>query len=139
MVHEDIQQLATGARELRNFGLMVGGVFLLLGGFSLWRHGAVWPWLVTPGALLVFLGFLAPFALKQLYVSWMALAFTLGLVASIVLLTLFFFLLLTPIAWVARLCGQDFLSLRLDPQAKSYWLSRDRTSVRQPADYERQF
>ena len=96
MVRHDIQQLATGTRELRKFGLMVGGVFLLLGGFFLWRHGAFWPWLVTPGALLVFLGCLAPFALKQIYVIWMALAFTLGLGVSTVLLALFFFLVVTP-------------------------------------------
>jgi hypothetical protein len=139
MVHEDIQQLATGPRELRKFGLMVGGVLLLLGGFSLWRHGAAWPWLVAPGTLLVFLGFLAPVALKQIYVGWMVLAFTLGLGVSTVLLTLFFFLVVTPIARVARLCGKDFLSLRLDPHAKSYWLTRDRASAGQPADYEQQF
>ena len=87
MVHEDIQQLPTGARELRKFGLMVGGVFLLLGAYCLWRHRAAWPWLVTPGALLVFLGLLAPLSLKQIYVGWMALAFTLGVGVSTVLLT----------------------------------------------------
>src|SRR5436309_2272290 len=124
MIHKEIQQLSTRPSELRKFGLMIGGVFLLLGGFCLWRHKAAWPWLVAPGALLVVLGFRAPSSLRQLYLAWMALAFALGLVVSSALLTSFFFLILTPIAWVARLCGKDFLSLRLDPQAKSYWLLR---------------
>ena len=90
-------------------------------------------------ALLVVLGFRAPSSLRQLYLAWMALAFALGLVVSSALLTSFFFLILTPIAWVARLCGKDFLSLRLDPQAKSYWLLRARARGRPLADYEQQF
>src|SRR5437867_3902417 len=102
MLHTASPQLGIGAHELRKFGLLVGGVFLLLGGFFLWRHKTVWPWLVSPGALLVILWCLAPFALKQIYGTWMALAFALGLVVSTVLLTLFFFLVVTPIAWVAR-------------------------------------
>jgi len=139
MINEEIQQLSTGARELRKFGLMVGGVFLLLGGLCFWRHTAAWPWLVTPGALLVLLGSLTPLSLKHVYVGWMALALTLGSVVSAVLLTIFFYLIVTPFALAARLCGKDFLSLRLDPQTKSYWLLRDRTNARTPAGYEQQF
>ena len=36
----DLQQLSTTTRDLRKFGLVVGGVFLLLGGWFLFRHKA---------------------------------------------------------------------------------------------------
>jgi hypothetical protein len=139
MIQKDLQQLSTTTRDLRKFGLVVGGVFLLLGGWLLWRNKPAWPGLLTPGALLVLLGLVVPRTLKTVYVAWMLLAFTLGLVVSTVMLTLFYFLVITPIAFVGRMIGKDFLSEKLDPDAESYWLQRDRSVVRQPADYEKQY
>jgi len=76
--------------------------------------------------------------LKCIYIAWMSVAFVLGFVMAHVILTLFFFLVVTPIGLCARLAGKDFLSLKLDPKANSYWLSRP-AEVKTPADYERQF
>ena len=36
----DLQQLSTKTRDLRKFGLVVEAVFLLLGGWFLFRHKA---------------------------------------------------------------------------------------------------
>ena len=83
-------------------------------------------------------GLLAPRVLKYIYIAWMALAFVLGFIVSGILLTLFFFLVITPIGWVARCFGNDFLSLKLDRRTPSYWLPRER-KTKKPSDYERQF
>jgi len=139
MIREELKQLSTTPRDLRKFGLVVGGVFLLLGLWFLLRHKPVWPYLLSPGALLVVFGLVAPRALRQVYLGWMAMAFVLGLVVSTLLLTLFFFLVITPVSLLARLFGKDFLSLRLDRAAPSYWLSRERGAPRQAVDYERQY
>jgi hypothetical protein len=139
MIQRDLQQLSHTTRDLRKFGLLVGGVFLLLGGWFLFRHRPVWPWFLFPGMLLVLLGLIAPRMLRTVHIAWMGLAFTLGLAVSTVLLTLFYFLVVTPLALAGRLGGKDFLSEKLVPQAKSYWLPRDRSVVRQPADYEQQY
>jgi hypothetical protein len=138
MIQEELHQLTTTRRDLRKFGLMVGGVFAVLGGFFLFRHKGFWPYLLVPGGLLVFFGVVAPRALKGVYLGWMALAFSLGLIMSTLVLSLCFFLILTPLAFLARLAGKDFLSLKLDPTVRSYWV-RDRPANRQPADLERQF
>ncbi|MFN3408744.1 MAG: SxtJ family membrane protein [Limisphaerales bacterium] len=137
-LREDIQQLQTDTATLRKFGLMVGGVFLVLGGLFLWRQKAIGPWLFWPGVPLVVLGAVLPRSLKYVYVAWMSLAFVLGFIVAHVILTLFFYLVVTPIGLAARLAGKDFLSLKLDRNATSYWLPR----VEKPksaADYERQF
>ena len=139
MLRQELTQLSTAPGALRKFGLVVGSVFLLLGLWFLLRHKPVWPYLLSPGALLILLGLLAPRLLRQVYLAWMAMAFVLGLVVSTVLLTLFFFLVITPVSLVARLFGKDFLSLRIDRTAASYWLPREHGAPRQPADYERQF
>ena len=137
-LREDIRKLKTGPRELRKFGWLVGGVFVALGVWFLLRHKAHYPWCLWPGIALVLLGTAAPRALKWVYVVWMSLAFVLGSIVSQVILTLLFFCVITPIGFVARLTGNDFLRLKPDPNARSYWSART-ARARQPADYEKQF
>lgn len=137
MILDEIRELKTGRRELRNFGLLVGGV---LAGFGvlMWLRGKpLFPWVLVPGALLVALGLVFPRCLKYVYLAWMSLAVVLGFVVSHVLLTLMFFLVIAPIGLVARLLRRDFLRLRIDREASTYWIPRERASKQ--SDYERQF
>ena len=139
MIREELKQLSTTPRDLRKFGLLVGGVFAAIGVWLLIKHKPAGPWLLAPGVLLMLLGWAAPTTLKPVYLCWMALAILLGIVVSTVLLTLFYFLVFTPIGLAAQLMGKDFLSRKLDRAARTYWLPRDRSVSRKPADYERQF
>src|SRR5262245_20841736 len=138
MTNREIEQLSTSPRNLRKFGLLVGGVFLLLGCWCLYRQKPAWPYLLTPGALLVAGALIAPGSLKHVYIAWMSLGLALGFVVSHVILTLFYYVVLTPIGLIARICGQDFLSLKRTPGATSYWVMKPVTA-RTPQDYERQF
>jgi hypothetical protein len=138
MIRGEIKQLKTGARELRKFGLLVGGVFALLGVILLLRHRPAAPYFLIPGALLILSGLAAPRALKPIYIAWMSLAIVLGFVVSGVVLILFFLLVITPIGLAARCLGNDFLSLKLDRAAASYWTPR-KHPPKSPAEYERQF
>ena len=84
-------------------------------------------------------GLVFPKALKPVYIGWMSLALVLGLVVSTVLLTVFFFLVITPVGLVARLAGKDFLRLKLRPEDTTYWIRREQKVATSPADYEKQF
>jgi len=137
-IREDIKQLKTADRDLRKFGLMVGGVFAILGVIMLLRHKPHWVYFVWPGGILLVLGAVWPRALKYIYIAWMSVAFVLGFIMAHVILTLFFYLIITPIGLLARLVGKDFLSLKLDRQAPSYWLPRE-NKPKSAAVYERQF
>lgn len=137
-IREDIKQLKTGERDLRKFGLMVGGVFAVLGILFLLRHKAHYPYFLWPGIVLLAFGAVFPRALKYVYIAWMSVAFVLGFVMAHVVLTLFFFLVITPIGLIARLTGKDFLRLKLDKTAATYWIRREQ-KVRAEADHERQF
>lgn len=137
-IREDIKQLQTSDRDLRKFGLVVGGVFVAVGLLFLWRHPGRSPYFLWPGGALMLLGLVLPRALKWIYIAWMSIAFVLGFVMAHVILTLLFFLVITPMGLVARLTGRDFLSLKLDRAAKTYWLPRAAKS-KSAADYERQF
>ena len=137
-IREDIKQLKTGERDLRKFGLLVGGVFAVLGILFLIRHKTHYPYFLIPGVVLLVFGATFPRALRTIYIAWMAVAVVLGFVMAHVILTVFFFLVITPIGLVARLFGKDFLGRKLDGQAATYWIRREQKS-KTPANYEQQF
>jgi Saxitoxin biosynthesis operon protein SxtJ len=141
MLLESLRQLKrkTGPRELRRFGFLVGGVLGLLGLFLGWRGLSMSPWLLVSGTVLMGLGLLRPGWLEWVYIPWMGVALALGTVMSAVLLTLLFLAVLTPMAGLARALKKDFLDLKWDRSAPSYWRRRDRPPPRRPEDYERQF
>jgi hypothetical protein len=139
MLRQEISELKTDPATLRKFGLVVGAVFAGLGAWFWWRHRPIYPWFLVPATPLLVLGAFAPTLLKEVYRVWMTLALVMGLVMSTVILTLFYYLVVTPIGLAARVAGKDFLSRRLAPDANTYWIKRDRTKAKSKADYEQQF
>jgi hypothetical protein len=137
-LRDDIKQLKTDTATLRKFGFVVGGVFVALGLFFLWRHPSRTPYFIWPGGVLMAAGVVLPRALKWIYLAWMCVAVLLGFIVSHVLLAVFFYLVMFPIGLLARIAGKDFLSLKLDREAKSYWLKRA-DAPKSAADYEKQF
>jgi Saxitoxin biosynthesis operon protein SxtJ len=137
-IHADLKKLRTGAGDLRKFGLTVGAVFIFLGVLLLLRHRSSYLSFLGAGALLAAFGVIWPRALKYVYIPWMALAFMLGFIMSNVILTLFFFLFVTPIGLLARLFQKDFLAQKWDKRAASYWIQCGR-EMKTAKSYERQF
>jgi len=60
----DLQQLWIRTRDLRKFEPVVGNVFLLLVGWSLFRNKPAGPYFLTPGVLLVVFALVAPRSFK---------------------------------------------------------------------------
>lgn len=139
-MREDIEGLKQSSlRDLRKFGLVVGGVFCALALWFYLRHKPFYWYVLAPGVPLVVLGAILPRSLKWIYVLWMTLAMLLGAVVSTLLLTLLFYLGVTPIGLIARLAGNDFLSRKLAPEATSYWILRDVSKPKQTHEHEQQF
>ena len=121
----------------RSFGLIVGGVFVLIAAFSAWRGHAVRAELTgVLGALLVVAGLVKPAALAGLARLWGRLGHALGWFNSRVLLTLMFGIVLVPIGFVSRLFGSDPLDERR--RSGSFWIDYPARS-RDPKHYEHLF
>jgi Saxitoxin biosynthesis operon protein SxtJ len=124
-VHESLSRDEEVKRPSeRRFGFTFGVVFLLLAALLTVRDSAAWP---VPLALaLVFLGLakFVPELLRPLNHLWLRFGLVLhAAVSPIVLIALFFFVI-TPIGLVARLAGKDFLRLRFNREAATYWIDR---------------
>ena len=120
----------------RSFGLSVGGVIAAIGAVSSWRGHAVFgPTLIATGMVLVILGLAAPGLLRVPNRIWWRFAQALGWINSRVLLTLFFFVVLTPVGIVMRLLGRNPLRT---PDSRTTWSTVD-ARRRGPRQYERMF
>jgi Saxitoxin biosynthesis operon protein SxtJ len=107
---------------LRSFGLTVGGITALLGGWWIYRGKfvSIAPISVGLGGLLLLLGLAAPAALRVPHRLWMGLGEALGFVMSRLVLAIVFFLVVTPIGFIRRRLGADPLRRRA-ASAETYW------------------
>lgn len=126
-------------RAEREFGLLVGGVFLALGGWWIYRgrYPTLSLVLLVLGASLMLLGALSPKLLVVPNRLWMGLAEALGFVMTRVILALVFFLVVTPIGLVRRLTGGDPLGRRAG-RTESYWKPYTERRV-DPKHYEKMY
>lgn len=109
-------------RTEREFGLVVGGVFVLLGAWWLYRGKFTnAAYVVLPlGSMLILLGLVAPRMLIYPNKAWMKLAEALSFVMTRLILAIVFFLIVTPIGVVKRWFGWDPLNRR-GGRSDSYW------------------
>lgn len=138
-MREQMRQLKSGPAELRKFGLTVGSVLGVLGLVFL-ALGKFWhAWLWAPGLALGLSGWMRPRLLRWIYLAWMTAGLAVGHVVSSILLILIYYVAVTPLGWLARWRGRDFLERRWDGKASTYWHRRDPGKRRRPQDYERQY
>jgi Saxitoxin biosynthesis operon protein SxtJ len=124
-------------RAEREFGLIVGVVFSLLGLWWLYR-GKFLPVAYSVsvvGWTLILLGLVAPRVLVAPRKIWMKLAEGMAYVSSRIILAIIFFLVLTPIGLVKRAMGWDPLHRRA-VSGDSFWLPYP---PRNPRHYEKMF
>lgn len=109
-------------RAEREFGLLVGGIFVALAAWWIYRDKfeTISRILLALGGLMMLLGALSPRALAGPYRAWMAFAEQVSRVATFFVLSFVFFLVVTPIGLVKRAAGWDPLGRRAAP-SPSYW------------------
>jgi hypothetical protein len=86
------------------------------------------PWLLYVAALLLFLALWVKPVAAWLAWGWLRLAQFLGNINAKIILTLIFYVILTPIALLYRLWRGDALGIhRRQPRPHSHWHERDHT------------
>lgn len=134
---DEIKNIDTSVKKLREFGWLVGGVFLALGGFLAWRGKTSAPVFFALGGFLLFFGTIRPQILKYIYIFWMALAAVMGWFMSRVLLTVLFYTTVTPIGLIMRVQGKDLLDLKFPDTKESFWRIRKNSGSKE--DCEKQY
>lgn len=127
-------------KGLRHFAITMAGIFTVLA-FFMFRHGRTTICMISIIVAVFFLlALLKTRILRLPQKLWMGLAFLMGKVMTRVLMTLIFFVLVTPVALCAKLFRQDFLRPKNESKARpgSYWIPSAITRDNKE-DYLRQF
>ena len=135
---EEIKNIKSEKSDFRKFGITIGPILMVIAGLLFWRGKESFEILLVSGFVLLVLGLVIPVVLKPIYWVWMVLAVILGWIMTRVILSLLFYVVITPIGMFSRLFGSKFLDLKWDKSKDSYWNSRP-TKQRNNEDYEGQF
>ena len=112
-------------KELRSFGLLVGGVFSVIGLWPMLLHGEPFRlWAVIVGGLLMMFGGLLPRVLAPVHQGWMWIGHVLGWINTRILLGVVFYGLVTPIGIVFRLMGKDTMRQAFSETSPTYRVMR---------------
>ncbi len=120
-----INNMKKSNKELRKFALVMTIAFAIIGSIAFWqgRNGA--PYLLYISAFFLVSGGLFPRLLIPIEWAWMKLAHYMSIVMTFIILTLTFYLMIAPLGLMMRLFGKDLLSLKFEPNRKSYWIKVD--------------
>jgi len=132
---EEIKNIKTNKKEIRKFGFLMGGVLIVIAIFLLWKGSSYYQTVFLIGILFGILGLIIPMILKPIYIIWMTFATILGWIMTRVILTVLFYLIVTPIGLIAWIFGAKFLDLSWNKNVNSYWNKREKIV----SDIEKQF
>ena len=128
------------SKQLQSFGkiAIVASIVIALLLYLLKGIAVQWVLIVFCFGFIIFIISLISLKLtKLIYLGMILATLPIGFVVSLILLSVFYFLLLAPLGLIFRLIGRDPLCRKLDPNAKSYWLSRQ--TPKGPEQYFHQF
>jgi len=139
MTGQALRNIKATKKDVRNFGLLLGGALLGGGAFLLWKERGGHVAFFICGAAFALTGLFLPAVLVPLFKVWMLLAASLNWIMTRLILGLLFYLVVTPTGLVARLFGKRFLDTRFDPggTTETYWNRRTGKPGRER--YEQQF
>ena len=124
-------------KELRHFGLIVGGIFGVIGFWPMvFRGQGPRLWALAIAVALVIPAVVLPRSLTRVHRVWMAVGETLGWINTSILLSVVFYGIVTPMGIIMRCLGRDPMHRRFDPSAATYRVLKP---VRPGAHMTRQF
>jgi hypothetical protein len=134
---EEIKNIPNSNKDIKSFGITIGIVLLIISGLLMYYNKESYQLIVIIASTFIGLGLIIPIMLKPFYFVWMTFAAILGWVMTRIILSLVFYFIMTPISFLTRLFGEDFLALKRK-NFNSYWNHRD-NSTELNQDYEKQF
>ncbi len=124
-------------KQNRKFGYTVAIALLVLSAFRIFiRHKQGWWVAFAIAIVLLMFSLLKPVLLNPLRLVWDKIGHVLGTINTYVLLTIFYFLILSPLGMIMRLFGKDILKIKWLKNKNTYW---EVASLKEVNNMENQF
>tara|TARA_B100000700_G_scaffold244614_1_gene272815 strand:+ start:2097 stop:2483 length:387 start_codon:yes stop_codon:yes gene_type:complete len=108
----------------RSFGIVFFIVFLAIALWPILNDGDVRIWSIIVSLIFLVLGLLNSNILKPLNKLWFYFGILLGNVVAPIIMSLLFFLVVTPTGLLVRFFGKDLLKLKKSKK-DTYWIKKD--------------
>ena len=125
MILEEIRNIKSDKKELKKFGITIGGALLIISVFLFIYEKPSVPYFIGAGLAFQIIAQIIPILFLPIQKIWMAFSVVMGFVMTRVILALLFYIIITPISFISKIFGKDFLSLKIEKDKKSYWNLRD--------------
>ena len=133
----EITEIKSTKKKLREFAVTLGIFFLLVGGFWAWHHPSRVGAALALAAFFFVTGFWTPSVLVPVQKVWMGVALVMGWVMSRVILSVLFYGVLTPISLYLRWTGKDLLQRKWKEKKDTFWVNHVINDA--GSNYEKQY
>ena len=133
-----MKNIKIGKKDIRSFGIIFGIIFLIIAGLLFYKEKDSFQLFIYMASSFIGISLVIPVILKPIYLVWMIFSVILGWFMTRLILSLLFYLIITPIGLVLRLMGKDLLELRKKEVQDSYWNMRN-SEKEQNQNYEKQY
>ena len=107
----------------RSFGIVFFVVFLLISLYPLLNDGNIRYWSLLISLIFLILGILNSRILTPLNLLWFRFGIALGKILTPVIMSLVFFLVVTPIGIIMKILNKDLLNLKFKKD-DTYWIEK---------------
>lgn len=131
-------EIDVSKKNLRKFVRTVCLCLFLIGLILFLRHKQGYVIFWTAAFTFLIFSRALPSILSPLFKLWMGIAFCLGWFNTRLILTIVYYLALTPIGLLAKLFKKDLLNLNIERDMQSYWIKKDQL-IQSRERYEKTF
>ncbi|MEN8907585.1 MAG: SxtJ family membrane protein [Clostridiales bacterium] len=100
--------------DLRKFGIILGILIILFFGFIIpfLRNYSLPKWPFITSIIIIILSIFIPKTITPIYIFWMKLGHILGKINTTILLTIIFYIIITPMGFFMKVFGYDPLKIK---------------------------
>jgi hypothetical protein len=109
----------------KSFGIVFFLFFLIISIFPLFKDGNIRTWPLMIAIIFLILGLLNSKFLTPLNKIWFKFGILLGNFVSPIIMSIVFFVIVTPTSIIMRVLGKNLLNLKKDNK-KTYWVERSK-------------
>jgi multisubunit Na+/H+ antiporter MnhG subunit len=108
--------------EWKKFGIALGIIISIIATILLIKKKSLYVYFYGAGLFFILAALTVPIVVKPVFILFLYIAFVLGWVMTRVILSLLFYLVITPIGLIAKLFGKKFLDMKFSREKESYWI-----------------
>ena len=112
----------------KSFGIVFSIFFALVAIYIFYRNENISYVLIFLSLFFLTLGLINSIVLTPLNILWFKFGILLGKIVSPIVMGFIFFVVVTPLALLAKIVGKDFLKIdkKINKKKKSYWIEKEK-------------